>query len=57
MAHRTITRNDPAVMLDEGGVQFPSPDLQEEHPVSIIMMRVGSTTKTGLHWHEAYTGE
>ncbi|KAH6999899.1 hypothetical protein EDB80DRAFT_813196 [Ilyonectria destructans] len=50
---RSITRNESSLFLDQGGVEFA--DCRASNPTSTVVFRVGTTTRTGLHWHEDKT--
>lgn len=52
---RSITRNESSLFLDQGGVEFA--DCRASNPTSTVVFRVGTTTRTGLHWHEDKTGK
>ncbi|KAH7153133.1 hypothetical protein EDB81DRAFT_882078 [Dactylonectria macrodidyma] len=50
---RTVTRDESSLFLPEGGVEFA--DCRASEPTSTVVFRVGTTLKTGLHWHEDKT--
>lgn len=52
---RSIIRDKHALLIDEGGVEIP--EIRDDHYSVNLLLRVGTTATTGLHWHEKKTGE
>lgn len=52
---RTITKERNSLLIDEGGVEIP--EVRDGNYSVTLLLRVGTTTTTGLHWHERKTGK
>lgn len=51
---RSITRGKNLLFVPEGGVEIP--EVRDSDYSVTLVLRVGTTATTGMHWHEKKTG-